>query len=81
MESGVFLACLDQFMLSPLVTWVSNAEVSFPACNCDINLFLTNRPVSSVPQVKTFAPHDGGTHLDFSELLDGVFLNDIMSQM
>ncbi|XP_049900304.1 girdin-like isoform X2 [Epinephelus moara] len=52
MESGVFLPCLDQFMLSPLVTWV-----------------------------KTFVPHDGGMHLDFSELLDGVFLNDIMTQI
>uniref|UniRef100_A0A8C4IJJ3 Coiled-coil domain containing 88Aa n=1 Tax=Dicentrarchus labrax TaxID=13489 RepID=A0A8C4IJJ3_DICLA len=50
MESGVFLPCLDQFMLSPLVTWV-----------------------------KTFLPHDGGIH--FSELLDGVFLNDIMTQI
>uniref|UniRef100_A0AAQ6AFM6 HOOK N-terminal domain-containing protein n=1 Tax=Amphiprion ocellaris TaxID=80972 RepID=A0AAQ6AFM6_AMPOC len=52
MESGVFLPCLDQFMLSPLVTWV-----------------------------KTFVPNDGGVHLDFSELLDGVFLNDIMTQI
>ncbi|XP_047435558.1 girdin-like isoform X2 [Mugil cephalus] len=52
MESGVFLPCLDQFMLSPLVTWV-----------------------------KTFVPNDGGTHLDFSELLDGVFLNEIMTQI
>ncbi|XP_076584178.1 girdin-like isoform X1 [Chaetodon auriga] len=52
MESGVFLPCLDQFMLSPLVTWV-----------------------------KTFVPHDAGVHLDFSELLDGVFLNDIMAQI
>uniref|UniRef100_A0A3B4VEZ6 Girdin-like n=1 Tax=Seriola dumerili TaxID=41447 RepID=A0A3B4VEZ6_SERDU len=52
MESGVFLPSLDQFMLSPLVTWV-----------------------------KTFVPNDGGMHLDFSELLDGVFLNDIMTQI
>ncbi|KAM7393782.1 hypothetical protein PAMP_020631 [Pampus punctatissimus] len=52
MESGVFLSCLDQFMLSPLVTWVT-----------------------------TFVPNDGGMNLDFSELLDGVFLNDIMSQI
>ncbi|XP_045902546.1 girdin-like isoform X4 [Micropterus dolomieu] len=52
MESGVFLPCLDQFMLSPLVTWV-----------------------------KTFVPNDGGMHMDFSELLDGVFLNDIMTQI
>ncbi|KAA8595208.1 hypothetical protein FQN60_012343 [Etheostoma spectabile] len=52
MEIGVFLPCLDQFMLSPLVTWV-----------------------------KTFMPYDGGMHLDFSELLDGVFLNDIMTQI
>ncbi|XP_029297581.1 girdin-like isoform X1 [Cottoperca gobio] len=52
MESGVFLTCLDQFMLSPLVTWV-----------------------------RTFVPHDGGMYLDFSELLDGVFLNDIMTQI
>ncbi|XP_004539004.2 girdin isoform X4 [Maylandia zebra] len=52
MESGVFLPCLDQFMLSPLVTWV-----------------------------RTFVPNDGGMHLDFSELLDGVFLNDIMTQI
>ncbi|XP_074520632.1 girdin-like isoform X2 [Halichoeres trimaculatus] len=52
MESGVFLPCLDQFMLSPLVTWV-----------------------------KTFMPSDGGMHLDFSELLDGVFLIDIMTEI
>ncbi|XP_056228141.1 girdin-like isoform X1 [Seriola aureovittata] len=52
MESVVFLPSLDQFMLSPLVTWV-----------------------------KTFVPNDGGMHLDFSELLDGVFLNDIMTQI
>ncbi|KAM3864564.1 girdin-like [Diretmus argenteus] len=53
MESGVFpLPCLDQFMLSPLVTWV-----------------------------KTFVPHDGGVRLDFLELLDGVFLNEIMTQI
>ncbi|KAM9857695.1 girdin-like [Aulostomus maculatus] len=52
MESGVFLPCFDQFMLSPLVTWV-----------------------------KTFMPHDGGVHMDFSELLNGVFLNDIMSEI
>ncbi|XP_039655616.1 girdin-like isoform X1 [Perca fluviatilis] len=52
MEIGVVLPCLDQFMLSPLVTWV-----------------------------KTFMPHDGGMHLEFSELLDGVFLNDIMKQI
>uniref|UniRef100_A0A3B4F4B9 Girdin-like n=1 Tax=Pundamilia nyererei TaxID=303518 RepID=A0A3B4F4B9_9CICH len=52
MERGVFLPCLDQFMLSPLVTWV-----------------------------RTFVPNDGGMHLDFSELLDGVFLNDIMTQI
>ncbi|KAM4751120.1 girdin-like isoform 3-T3 [Anableps anableps] len=52
MESGVFLASLDQFMLSPLVTWV-----------------------------KTFIPADEGIHLDFSDLLDGVILNKIMSQI
>uniref|UniRef100_A0A3B3BWN6 Coiled-coil domain containing 88Aa n=1 Tax=Oryzias melastigma TaxID=30732 RepID=A0A3B3BWN6_ORYME len=52
MESGVFLNCLDQFMLSPLVTWV-----------------------------KTLVPDDGGENLDFSDLLDGVFLNDIMAQL
>ncbi|XP_076001814.1 girdin-like [Genypterus blacodes] len=52
MESGVFLLCLDQFMQSPLVTWV-----------------------------RTLVPDDGGMHLDFSELLDGVFLNEIMTQI
>ncbi|XP_036965340.1 girdin-like isoform X2 [Acanthopagrus latus] len=52
MEIGVFLPCLDQFMLSPLVTWV-----------------------------KTFVPQDGDVHLDFSELLDGVFLIDMMTQI
>lgn len=34
-----------------------------------------------VTWVTTFVPNDGGVHLDFSELLDGVFLNDIMSQI
>ncbi|XP_077380056.1 girdin-like [Festucalex cinctus] len=52
MENGVFLPYLDQFMMSPLVTWV-----------------------------KTFASHDEGRHVDLSELLDGVFLNDVMSQI
>ncbi|XP_056136433.1 girdin [Lampris incognitus] len=52
MESGVFLPHIDQFMLSPLVTWV-----------------------------KTFVPNDGDMPLDFSELLDGVFLNEIMTQI
>ncbi|XP_051940313.1 girdin-like isoform X2 [Hippocampus zosterae] len=52
MESGVFLPFLDQFMMSPLVTWV-----------------------------KTFVSHDEGRHVDFSELLDGVFLNEVMSQI
>ncbi|XP_074485142.1 girdin-like isoform X2 [Sebastes fasciatus] len=52
MEIGIVLPCLDQLMLSPLVTWV-----------------------------RTFVPHDGGMYLDFSELLDGVFLNDIMTQI
>ncbi|KAK2919341.1 hypothetical protein Q8A73_003712 [Channa argus] len=52
MEAGVFLPSLDQFMLSPLVTWV-----------------------------KTFVPNDVGMQLDFNELLDGVFLNDIMTQI
>ncbi|KAM4603284.1 girdin-like [Polymixia lowei] len=52
MESGVFLPYLDQFMLSPLVTWV-----------------------------KTFVPKEGGVQLDFSELLDGVLLNEIMTQI
>ncbi|KAK7930290.1 hypothetical protein WMY93_006685 [Mugilogobius chulae] len=52
MESGVFLPSLDQFMMSPLVTWV-----------------------------KTFMPEDQTMFFDFSDLLDGVFLNDIMSQI
>ncbi|CAN9509953.1 unnamed protein product [Ophioblennius macclurei] len=52
MESGVFLSCADQFMLSPLVTWV-----------------------------KTFVPGDGGAHLDLPDLLDGVFLNDVMTHI
>ncbi|XP_054635893.1 girdin-like isoform X1 [Dunckerocampus dactyliophorus] len=52
MEKCVFLPSLDQFMLSPLVTWV-----------------------------KTFVSHDEGRHLDFSDLLDGVLLNDVMSQI
>ncbi|KAM6941491.1 girdin-like [Lycodopsis pacificus] len=52
METGVLLPCLDEFMLSPLVTWV-----------------------------RTFVPHDGDMHFDFSALLDGVFLNDVMTQI
>ncbi|KAG7486925.1 hypothetical protein JOB18_042296 [Solea senegalensis] len=34
-----------------------------------------------VTWVRTFVPNDEGMHLDFAELLDGVFLNDIMTQM
>lgn len=29
MEPGLFLPCVDQFMLSPLVTWVSGAKELF----------------------------------------------------
>ncbi|XP_061686120.1 girdin-like isoform X2 [Syngnathoides biaculeatus] len=52
MESGAFVAFLERFMMSPLVTWV-----------------------------KTFASRDEDQHVDFSELLDGVFLNSVMSQI
>ncbi|XP_068607059.1 girdin [Brachionichthys hirsutus] len=52
MEGGAFLPALDQFMLSPLVTWV-----------------------------RTFVPHERGMHLDFPDLIDGVILNDIMTQI
>ncbi|KAK2815746.1 hypothetical protein Q5P01_026213 [Channa striata] len=34
-----------------------------------------------VTWVKTFVPSDADMHLDFTELLDGVFLNDIMTQI
>ncbi|XP_058496123.1 girdin-like isoform X2 [Solea solea] len=34
-----------------------------------------------VTWVRTFVPNDEGMHLDFAELLDGVFLNDIMTQI
>ncbi|XP_017272313.1 girdin isoform X2 [Kryptolebias marmoratus] len=34
-----------------------------------------------VTWVKTFIPDDGGVHLDFSDLLDGVMLNEIMAQI
>ncbi|XP_061736959.1 girdin-like isoform X3 [Nerophis ophidion] len=51
METCVFLTSRDQFMLSPLVTWVKT--------------FVTK--------------HD--EDLDFSELLDGVILNEVMSQI
>ncbi|XP_037134496.1 girdin-like isoform X3 [Syngnathus acus] len=52
MESVFFQPILDQFMMSPLVTWV-----------------------------RTFASHDESRHADFNELLDGVFLNEVMSQI
>lgn len=32
-------------------------------------------------QVRTFVPLDGDMNFDFSVLLDGVFLNDVMTQM
>uniref|UniRef100_A0A3P8VQB4 Coiled-coil domain containing 88Aa n=1 Tax=Cynoglossus semilaevis TaxID=244447 RepID=A0A3P8VQB4_CYNSE len=34
-----------------------------------------------VTWVRTFVPNDGGTNLEFSELLDGLFLNDVMTQI
>ncbi|XP_037546447.1 girdin [Nematolebias whitei] len=34
-----------------------------------------------VAWVKTFIPNDGGARLDFSDLLDGVILNEIMAQI
>lgn len=79
MESGVFLPCLDQFMLSPLVTWVSNTGGSD---------FLTDTEMSNLSswilfvfQVKTFVPQNGGMHLDLPDLLEGSLLNEIMMQM
>lgn len=77
MESEGFLPCLDQFMLSPLVTWVSNEGPVVLTVTELSNLSSWSGP----PQVKTFVPGDGGAHLDFSKLLDGVLLNDIMTQM
>lgn len=86
MESGVFLPALDHFMLSPLVTWVSSAR-GRGCCGFLTHTGAPNISPSVTPllllssQVRTFVPHDGGAHLDFSELLDGVLLNDIMMQM
>lgn len=42
---------------------------------------MSSSPVHLPVQVKTLVPDDGGEHLDFSDLLDGVFLNDIMAQL
>ena len=67
-------------MLSPLVTWVSSAGETLISLT-DTVPSNVSRSTLSVDQVKTFVPQDGDVHLDFSELLDGVFLIDMMTQM
>lgn len=90
MEPGPLQPRLDQFLLSPLVTWVGNpAEISIPLQNSLIPKPLPYQhltphpPHNTVPltQVKTFVPGDGDGLLDISDLLDGVLLNHIMMQM
>lgn len=82
MESGVFLPALDHFMLSPLVTWVSSVCRDLQQqTSLSHTITRTHTHYFRGSQVRTFVPHDGGAHLDFSELLDGVLLNDVMMQM
>nr|XP_061791873.1 girdin-like [Nerophis lumbriciformis] len=49
----------------------------------DVSLPFLDRFMISplVTWVKTFVSHDEGQHMDISELLDGVFLNKVMSQI
>lgn len=84
MESGVFLPALDDFMLSPLVTWVSSVcrELQrLPSLARTRDSCLSHTHSFPDSQVRTFVPHDGAAHLDFSELLDGVLLSDVIMQM
>ncbi|XP_039594558.1 girdin-like isoform X3 [Polypterus senegalus] len=55
MDSEVFTPQLEQFMLTPLVTWIKTCG--------------------------SFTTKDGGKLAEYMELVDGVYLNDVMHQI
>lgn len=87
MENEIFTPLLEQFMTSPLVTWVSVVVfiVYFAALFVAAEMEVGVRVVMIILfQVKTFGPlaAGNGTNLDeYVALVDGVFLNQIMLQM
>lgn len=93
MENEIFTPLLEQFMSSPLVTWVS---AHFPPARSLGSLFQGSLAAGErggagvtvllllLFQVKTFGPLAGGSGTNLEEyvaLVDGVYLNEVMLQM
>uniref|UniRef100_A0A803VTD8 Coiled-coil domain containing 88A n=1 Tax=Ficedula albicollis TaxID=59894 RepID=A0A803VTD8_FICAL len=88
MENEIFTPLLEQFMSSPLVTWVSD---HFPPLRRSRVYSLFERGGVGVTvlllllfQVKTFGPLAGGNGTNLEEyvaLVDGVYLNEVMLQI
>lgn len=95
MENEIFTPVLEQFMSSPLVTWVS---VHLPLTHSWFDLPLFEKSLAAgdrggvsvtvlllvLFQVKTFGPLAGGNGTNLEEyvaLVDGVYLNEVMLQM
>lgn len=95
MENEIFTPLLEQFMSSPLVTWVS---VHFPLTRSWFDLLIVREEPCGrergglgvtvllllLFQVKTFGPLAGGNGTNLEEyvaLVDGVYLNEVMLQM
>lgn len=87
MENEIFTPLLEQFMTSPLVTWVRKMSfmiylaVLFVAAEMEVGVHVV---IILLFQVKTFGPlaAGNGTNLDeYVALVDGVFLNQVMLQM
>jgi hypothetical protein len=94
MESEVFTPLLEQFLLTPLVAWVRHPNEPFYGnLSKAINQGIPNTcPVFDdrfgvychIFQVKAAGHSSGndGTKLsEYIELLDGVYLNEIMLEM
>lgn len=89
MESEVFTPLLEQFMLTPLVSWVSGVRNLSVACRTDPSRMLCVFYISTVLtcvslQVKTvgqLATSDGSKLSEYIELVDGIYLNEVMLEM
>lgn len=87
MENEVFTPLLEQFMLTPLVCWVSSlisySDVSWarqlitPCCSF-IDYLLSPFQVKTVGHSTVT---DGTKLSEYIELVDGIYLNEIMLEM
>lgn len=85
MENEVFTPLLEQFMLSPLVCWVR----SYRNPPSSLSVWVSSPPLTPPHcsihlQVKTAAQStvtDGTKLSEYVELVDGIYLNEIMLEM